>query len=62
MNETLTELAEQAGFKFFRGGELIADDGNLLRFAQKIVQKCVSIAFHNGDNVDYLTEYFKEES
>lgn len=60
MNEKLTEFAEKAGFRFFRGGELIASEGNLLLFAQMIVQECVGIAFHQGDNVDYLTEYFKE--
>lgn len=61
MNVKLTEFAEQAGFRFFRDGDLIANEGNLRKFAQHIVQECISIAFHNGDSIDYLTEYFKDE-
>ena len=31
------------------------------RFAKLIIQECVDYAFANGDNVDYLKQYFGVE-
>ena len=33
----------------------------ILLFGQLIVQECIDYAFANGDNVDYLKQYFGVE-
>ena len=31
------------------------------KFAELIVRECIDVAFHRGDNVDYLKEHFGVE-
>ena len=33
----------------------------LVKFAELIIEECVDYAFANGDNVDYLKQYFGVE-
>ena len=32
------------------------------RFANFLVKECIDVAFHRGDNVDYLKQHFGVES
>jgi hypothetical protein len=34
---------------------------NKTKFAKLIIEECVDYAFNNGDNVDYLKQYFGVE-
>jgi hypothetical protein len=54
MNERIIELAEQA-----RNNEYGEFDKE--KFAKLIIEECVDYAFANGDNVDYLKQYFGVE-
>ena len=59
MNERIKQLAEQAGstHKLNLGVYQFYTD-ELEKFAELIVRECVDRAFANGDNVDYLKQYF----
>ena len=54
MNERLTQLAKEA--RYIRHFEF--SETQLEKFAKLIVQECVDYAFANGDDVDYLKQYF----
>jgi hypothetical protein len=57
MNEQIREFAKQAGFyKYGDDFEEIIE-----KFAELIIEECVDYAFANGDNVDYLKQYFGVE-
>ncbi len=57
MNEQIREFAKQAGFyKYGDDFEEIIE-----KFAELIIEECVDYALANGDNVDYLKQYFGVE-
>ena len=57
MNERIKEFAKQAGF--YKYGDDFEDI--IEKFAELIIEECVDYAFANGDNVDYLKQYFGVE-
>ena len=57
MNERIKEFAKQAGF--YKYGDDFEDI--IEKFAALIIEECVDYAFANGDNVDYLKQYFGVE-
>ena len=57
MNERIKEFAKQAGF--YKYGDDFED--SIEKFAALIIEECVDYAFANGDNVDYLKQYFGVE-
>ena len=63
MNDLIKELAEDAGYKHPKAVGECEDYAyfNHEKFARLIIEECVDYAFANGDNVDYLIEYFGVE-
>jgi hypothetical protein len=61
MNERIKELAEQAGYEKDMFGVGHWDMPECKKFAELIIQECIDHAFNNGDNVDYLKQYFGVE-
>jgi hypothetical protein len=63
MNERIKELAdkaqEYAEWMTPQGLEWL--DNFKEQFAKLIIEECVDYAFANGDNVDYLKQYFGVE-
>ena len=57
MNERIKELLEQAGVTY----AVMPKDTVYEKFAELIIEECVDYAFANGDNVDYLKQYFGVE-
>jgi hypothetical protein len=57
MNERIKELLSQAGVHY----EVMPKDTVYEKFAELIIEECVDYAFANGDNVDYLKQYFGVE-
>jgi len=53
MNERIKELAEQCWDRRLDGVHFDQE-----KFVELIVLECIDIAFHCGDNVDYLKEHF----
>ena len=65
MNERIEQLLEQARAECFWVGSKPATTvgyDELEKFAELIVRECIDVAFHRGDNVDYLKEHFGFES
>ena len=71
MNEQTKELALKSGiiylseqtayFKANDGLTVLPSVDSLEKFAALIIEECVDYAFANGDNVDYLKQYFGVE-
>jgi len=61
MNERIEQLAEQAGYKADMFGFGHWDMPECKKFAELMVRECIDVAFHRGDNVDYLKEHFGVE-
>jgi hypothetical protein len=61
MNKRILELAEQAGFTVENGHIQSLAYKQTEKLAELIVQECIDHAFNNGDNVDYLKQYFGVE-
>ena len=65
MNDLIKELADQAvSFRLDPDSECyeaMIHPEDLERFAALIIEECVDYAFANGDNVDYLKQYFGVE-
>ena len=59
MNERIIELMLEAG-KTIPGDKHI-DADFCKKFAELIIEECIDYAFANGDNVDYLKQYFGVE-
>ena len=57
MNERIIEMAKQCGD--WNGQTLEMNDVGISKFAELIVQECIDVAFHRGDNVDYFKEHFE---
>jgi hypothetical protein len=57
MNERIRELLILAGVHY----EVMPKDTVYEKFAKLIIEECVDYAFANGDNVDYLKQYFGVE-
>lgn len=57
MNERIKQLLSQAGVHY----EVMPKDTVYEKFAALIIEECVDYAFTNGDNVDYLKQYFGVE-
>lgn len=58
MNERIRELAHEAGLPTYNPDGIPT---KLEKFAKLIIEECVDYAFANGDNVDYLKQYFGVE-
>jgi hypothetical protein len=61
MNERIRELILEAGFPKFDKMYVVSDGEELKKFAKLIIEECVDYAFANGDDVDYLKQYFGVE-
>jgi hypothetical protein len=63
MNERIKQLAEQVvGPSRLHGGDFaLMGNEQVEKFAKLIIEECVDYAFANGDNVDYLKQYFGVE-
>ena len=63
MNEQIRLLAEQVvGPSRLHGGDFaLMGNHQVEKFAALIIEECVDYAFANGDNVDYLKQYFGVE-
>jgi hypothetical protein len=74
MNERIKEFAEQANnhaeqtISYYMGQfngltwENKIKQTRDQKFAELIAQECIDVAFHHGDNVDYLKQHFGIES
>ena len=61
MNKRIEELA-QGCFEYFEGtldGDIVEFDYK--KFAELLVQECISVAHNEGDDVGYLKNYFGVE-
>ena len=58
MNERIRQLAHEAGLPTYNPEGIPT---KLEKFAELIIRECVDYAFANGDNVDYLKQYFGVE-
>ncbi len=56
MNERIRQLAEQC--ESFGSWDNKTYSFDKEKFAELIIEECVDYAFANGDNVDYLKQYF----
>ena len=63
MNERIKQLAEQVvGPSRLHGGDFaLMGNEQVEKFAKLIIEECIDYAFANGDNVDYLKQYFGVE-
>jgi hypothetical protein len=64
MNEQIRQLVLQAKIgtaDFDAGSYYVATPDRMQKFAKLIIEECVDYAFANGDNVDYLKQYFGVE-
>jgi hypothetical protein len=61
MNARIQELAEQCYQIEDPHGRFPREVLNPEKFAKLIIEECVDYAFANGDNVDYLKQYFGVE-
>ena len=59
MNERIKQLAEQC--ESFGSWDNKTYSFDKEKFAKLIIEECVDYAFANGDNVDYLKQYFGVE-
>ena len=59
MNERIRQLAEQC--ESFGSWDNKTYSFDKEKFAKLIIEECVDYAFANGDNVDYLKQYFGVE-
>jgi hypothetical protein len=53
MNNYLREIAANCWEKRTYGPQFDQE-----KFAQLIIQECIDVAFHKGDNIDYLKKHF----
>ena len=56
MNERIRQLAEQC--ESFGSWDNKTYSFDKEKFAELIIEECIDYAFANGDNVDYLKQYF----
>jgi hypothetical protein len=66
MNERIKKLITQAGGHWNHGdfnmpSSVEFQEEDIAKFAALIIEECVDYAFANGDNVDYLKQYFGVE-
>jgi hypothetical protein len=59
MNERIKQLTEQC--ESFGSWDNKTYSFDKEKFAKLIIEECVDYAFANGDNVDYLKQYFGVE-
>jgi hypothetical protein len=59
VNERIRQLAEQC--ESFGSWDNKTYSFDKEKFAKLIIEECVDYAFANGDNVDYLKQYFGVE-
>jgi hypothetical protein len=58
MNERIKEVWIKAAREDSDPDNWDTQEQFIERFAELIVQECIDHAFNNGDNVDYLKQYF----
>ena len=61
MNKHFRGLYDQA-IVLESNGDYVTGELDLVKFAELIVGECIDVAFHRGDNVDYLKQHFGVES
>jgi len=62
MNERIRQLADEAKMSTYLLAYGLEFNISIEKFAELIVQECIDVAFHRGDNVDYFKEHFGVES
>jgi len=62
MNERIRQLADEAKMSTYLLAYGLEFNISIEKFAELIMKECIDVAFHRGDNVDYLKEHFGVES